>query len=166
MTLHLSNVSSYFDLCSSSVWQTMGLHLGSKSREDNEELWRPAISILFLFLREIVSGRKHYGSAGLGLRWKTSKRTVKVVPGRWLQPSVKATLCSWPASELGIYAELSNGLFSTNAQVWKQFVIGRFMANKHIVWYTVINYINNFKIVYTSYFQHLVLLIICLPDSN
>lgn len=32
-----------------------------------------------------------------------------------------------------IYAELSGGLFSTNAQVWKQFVIGRFMANKHIV---------------------------------
>lgn len=35
-----------------------------------------------------------------------------------------------------------------------------------MVWYTVINYINNFKIVYTSYFQHLVLLIIRLPDSN
>jgi hypothetical protein len=113
-----------------------------------------------------LSGRGHYGAAGLGLRRRVSKDTVKLVLGRWLKPPVKATLCSWPTLEPGIYAELSGGLFSTNAQVWKQFVIGRFMANKHIVWYTVINYINNFKIVYTSYFQHLVLLIICLPDSN
>lgn len=77
-------------------------------------------------------------------------------------------LCAgcWPSPQLGIYVQLRGRLFRADAQVCEQFVIGRFMANKHIVWYTVINYINNFKIVCTSYFQHLVLLIICLPDSN
>lgn len=88
-----------------------------------------------------------------------SVNSVKLV--HWLRSHQEKLLSAgcWPFSQPGIYAQLSGGLFSADTQVWKQSVIGRFMASKHIVLYSVINYINNFKIIYTSYCQHFVLLI-------
>lgn len=151
-------------LCLSHLWTvtkitTVGPVLNSNVIKDSEEppgACHFRAGLLLWSSEGSHHSRGCYRSAGL--------RVLR----RWLrgqQRQLGSAGC-WPFSQPGIYAQLNVGLFNADAQVWKQSVIGRFMAYKHIVWYTVINYINNFKIVYTSYFQHLVLLIICLPDSN
>lgn len=147
---------------------TAGLILNSNILKDTEEPPKAChfLAVLLLWSSEgSHCSRWHYRSAGLWPQLHWNEAGAYKVTERGHRGKLGSAGC-WPLSQQGIYAQLSSGLFNADAQVWEQFVIGRFMAYKHIVWYTVINSINNFKIVYTSYFQHLVLLIICLPDSN
>lgn len=150
--------------------QRVGLTASSSVIKASEEPRRPDVFTLFSFRR----AQRALSSGGattdqLQVAGPLLRRWCKAgARGGGLNGHRGKLLCAgcWPSPQTGIYVQLRGRLFRADAQVCEQFVIGRFMANKHIVWYTVINYINNFKIVCTSYSQHLVLLIICLPDSN
>lgn len=90
---------------------------------------RPVIFLLFSFCgaqRALTAAEDTTGvqAFGRGDAYKVTERGHRGKLG---------SAGCWSLSQQGIYAQLSSGLFNADAQVWEQFVIGRFMAYKHIV---------------------------------